>query len=118
MITLPIAIALSLAVLTTSFVSGVFGMAGGIILIGILLVMMPVAPAMVLHGATQLVSNAWRAWLWRSEIRWTIFVDYAIGALAALAVFSFVRLTPDKPATLIAVGIIGFAGLWLPKSFA
>jgi len=118
MITLPAAIALAAAVLTTSFVSGIFGMAGGIILIVMLLVVMPVAPAMVLHGATQLVSNAWRAWLWRSEIRWTIFVYYAIGAFAALTFFSFVRFTPDKPATLIAVGIIGFAGLWLPNRIA
>jgi uncharacterized membrane protein YfcA len=118
MITLPIAIALATAVLTTSFLSGIFGMAGGIILIGILLVMMPVASAMVLHGATQLVSNAWRAWLWRSAIRWRIFHYYAAGALIALAVFSFVRVTPDKPAALIAIGLTGFAGLWLPSQFA
>lgn len=118
MITLSTAIALGLAVLTTSFVSGVFGMAGGAILIALLLVMMPVAPAMVLHGATQFVSNAWRAWLWRSAIRWRIFHYYAAGALIALAVFSFVRFTPEKPAALIAIGIISFAGLWLPSRIA
>ena len=37
----------------TSFLSGVFGMAGGMILVGILLVMIPVPEAMMLHGVTQ-----------------------------------------------------------------
>jgi len=118
MITLPTAIALAAAVLTTSFLSGIFGMAGGIILMGILLAMMPLAPAMVLHGATQLTSNAWRAWLWRAEIRWNIFGCYAAGALVAALAFTAVRYAPSKPVTLIAIGVISFVGLWLPARFA
>jgi len=118
MITLPFTLALTAAVLSTSFVSGIFGMAGGIILIGILLVLMPLAPAMVLHGATQFTANAWRAWLWRSEIRWGIFFSYAAGALAAALVFTLVRFAPSKPGTLIAIGLISLLGLWLPARFA
>jgi uncharacterized membrane protein YfcA len=118
MITLPTAVALTAAVLTTSFLSGIFGMAGGIILMGILLAMMPLAPAMVLHGATQLTSNAWRAWLWRSEIRWGIFACYTAGALAAAIAFMAVSYAPSKPVTLIAIGAISFIGLWLPGRFA
>ena len=45
MITLPIAAALAASILGTSFLSGIFGMAGGMILMGILLVMMPLAAA-------------------------------------------------------------------------
>ena len=118
MITLPTAMALAAAVLTTSFLSGIFGMAGGIILLGVLLVMMPLAPAMVLHGATQLVSNLWRAWLWRAAIRWEIVLCYALGALVAAAIFAVVRLTPSKPVTLLAVGLIALVGLWLPARLA
>lgn len=118
MITLSTAIALATAVLSTSFLSGVFGMAGGIILIAILLVMMPVASAMVLQGATQFVGNAWRAWLWRSSIRWQIFYYYVAGAALAFGALSLVRFTPDKPVALIAIGVIGFAGLWLPAGIA
>lgn len=118
MITLSIAATLAAAVLTTSCLSGIFGMAGGIILMGILLAMMPLAPAMVLHGATQLTSNAWRAWLWRSEIRWGIFACYAVGALAAAIAFMAIRYAPSKPVTLIAIGVISLVGLWLPDRFA
>ena len=50
-----------LAVLATSFLSGVVGMAGGMILMGILLLMMDVTAAMVLYGVTQTAANGWRA---------------------------------------------------------
>ncbi|MGZ5081409.1 MAG: hypothetical protein ACXWHZ_18785, partial [Usitatibacter sp.] len=56
---------LAVSGLVTSFISGILGMAGGMILMGILLAMMPVPAAMMLHGITQLASNAWRAVLWR-----------------------------------------------------
>src|SRR5262249_47189838 len=69
MLTLPFAAALSAAVISTSFLSGIFGMAGGMLLMGILLLLMPFAAAMVLHGVTQMASNLWRAWLWRSQHR-------------------------------------------------
>ena len=35
-------------ILVTSFISGIFGMAGGIILLGVLLIFLDVAPAMML----------------------------------------------------------------------
>ncbi len=69
MITLPTAAALAASILGTSFLSGIFGMAGGMILMGILLAMMPLAAAMVLHGVTQMASNSWRAWVWRTHMR-------------------------------------------------
>ena len=61
MLTLPLAAGFAAAVLFTSFLSGIFGMAGGMILMGLLLAMLPVATAMLLHGITQLASNGWRA---------------------------------------------------------
>ena len=44
-------------VLVTATVSGVFGMAGGLMLMGGLTLAMPVAAAMVTHGAVQFVSR-------------------------------------------------------------
>ena len=35
----------------TSFLSGIFGMAGGLVLVGVLLALMPVPEAMALHAA-------------------------------------------------------------------
>ena len=52
---------LAVSSLVTSFISGILGMAGGMILMGILLAVVPLPQAMMLHGITQLASNGWRA---------------------------------------------------------
>jgi hypothetical protein len=57
--------ALGLLMVATAFLSGLFGMAGGLILIGVLLTILPLPSAMVLHAITQIASNGWRAFLWR-----------------------------------------------------
>lgn len=118
MITLPFATILAASVLTTSFISGVFGMAGGMILMGILMALMPLPAALALHGATQVASNGWRAWMWRENIHWQLVWRYAIGALAAVAIFAAGFIAPDKSVALIALGLITFTGLWLPARLA
>jgi len=106
---------LAAASLVTSFISGILGMAGGMILMGILLALMPLPAAMMLHGITQLASNAWRAILWRNEVDWRVFRGYAYGALLALAVFAGVKLVVSKPVALIAMGFTPFVTLRLPE---
>src|SRR5258707_11747553 len=88
---------LAVSALVTSFISGILGMAGGMILMGILLAMLPLPVAMMLHGITQLASNGWRAFLWRAEVDWRVFRGYALGAFAALALFAAVKLVVGKP---------------------
>src|SRR6476660_4798012 len=101
-----VAILLLLAVsaLVTSFISGILGMAGGMILMGILLAVLPLPVAMMLHGITQLASNAWRAFLWRDQVDWRVFRGYLYGALAATAIFAIVKLVVGKPIALVVMG--------------
>ena len=106
---------LAVSALVTSFVSGILGMAGGMILMGVLLAIMPVPAAMMLHGVTQLASNGWRAMLWRTQVVWRVFRGYAIGALAATAVFVFLQLVVSKPVALVAMGLTPFLALALPE---
>ena len=65
----------------TAFLSGIFGMAGGLILIGVLLVVFPLPTAMVLHAMTQMASNGWRAILWWRHIVWKSMAFYVAGCL-------------------------------------
>ena len=58
-----------LATLSTAFLSSIFGMLGGLILMGALITIMPVSQAMVLHGLIQLTSNGYRAWLNKTDIK-------------------------------------------------
>ena len=60
---------IGITIIFSSFVSGVFGMAGGMVLLGVLLVYFDVATGMVLFSIIQLAANGWRALVWRSSDR-------------------------------------------------
>jgi len=107
----------AISVLATSFISGIFGMAGGMILMGVLVAFMPVSAAMVLHGAAQLTSNGWRAVLWRSHIDFRIFGRFLIGLLVAGLMFAFIGFIPDRAMVLITLGLIPFIVLLLPRNY-
>ena len=117
MLSLPLVAGFAAAVLATSFISGIFGMAGGLILMGMLLLVLPVAPAMMLHGVTQLASNGWRAFLWRAHIRWGIVGTYTATAIATTVAFALLPFTTDKATALLVMGLTPFAALLLPASF-
>jgi uncharacterized membrane protein YfcA len=106
---------LAVSALATSFVSGILGMAGGMILMGILLAVLPLPVAMMLHGITQLASNGWRALIWRNEVDWRVFRGYALGALATFAFFAVVQFVVSKPVALIVMGFTPFITLALPE---
>jgi uncharacterized membrane protein YfcA len=106
---------LAISALVTSFISGILGMAGGMILMGILLAVLPLPVAMLLHGITQLASNAWRALIWRKEVDWRVFRGYALGALATFAFFAAVKFVVSKPVALIVMGLTPFITLALPE---
>ncbi len=105
---------LTAVMLGTAFLSGIFGMAGGMILMGVLLAVMPLPAAMALHAVTQMASNLWRGVLWRRHIRWRPVGYFLVGNLAALAVWSVFRWVPDKPVSLLMLGLSPFLFRLLP----
>jgi uncharacterized membrane protein YfcA len=107
--------ALGALMVATAFLSGLFGMAGGMILIGVLLALMPLPTAMVLHAITQMASNGWRALLWRAHIRWRPVFVYFLGCAIALAIWSLIRYVPDKPIALLLLGATPFMARLMPK---
>jgi uncharacterized protein len=107
--------ALGALMVATAFLSGLFGMAGGMILIGVLLALMPLPTAMVLHAITQMASNGWRAFLWRAHIRWRPVLVYFLGCAIALSIWSLIRYVPDKPVALLLLGATPFMARLMPK---
>ncbi len=97
---------ITVATFLTAILSGVFGMAGGIIMMALLLSLLPVASAMVLHAAIQLVSNGWRFFLWRNHVVWHVTPFYGLGMVAGIVLISFVKYVPDKAIALIVVGSV------------
>ncbi len=108
--------ALGVLMVATAFLSGLFGMAGGLILIGVLLALMPLPTAMVLHAITQMASNGWRALLWREHIRWRPVAVYLVGCALALALWSITRYVPDKPVALLLLGVTPFMARLMPRN--
>jgi uncharacterized protein len=103
------------SVLFTAVLSGILGMAGGMILMAILVAALSVPAAMVLHGAVQAFSNGSRAvFLWR-HVQWRILPPYAAGAAAAVAAFAAVSLVPDPGLVLLLVGAMPFAARATPR---
>ncbi|MCR9070612.1 MAG: sulfite exporter TauE/SafE family protein [Alphaproteobacteria bacterium] len=111
----PLLIAIVAAVMVaTSFLSGIFGMAGGMVLVGVLLAILPVPTAMALHAITQMASNGWRALIWRRYVRWRIVVAYVVGCGFAVGLWSVWLFVPTKALALIGLGALPLATRFLP----
>jgi uncharacterized membrane protein YfcA len=113
---IPLIAILCTTMLATSFLSGIFGMAGGLVLIGVLLAIMPVPEAMMLHGVTQMASNGWRGLLWIRHVRWRAVGFYVAGCAVALVAWSFTRYVPSKAAALLLLGGMPFLVRLAPAS--
>tara|TARA_B110000971_G_scaffold216068_1_gene250526 strand:- start:3024 stop:3770 length:747 start_codon:yes stop_codon:yes gene_type:complete len=105
-----------LASLGTAFLSSIFGMLGGLILMGLLVSILPIGAAMVLHGLIQLTSNGYRAWLNRADIVWPIVASLFVGNVIALAALAFISFSPDRTSVLLALGLLPYVAWALPKS--
>ncbi|MEO1028826.1 MAG: sulfite exporter TauE/SafE family protein [Pseudomonadota bacterium] len=110
----PIALLIVATTAATSFLSGIFGMAGGMILMGVLIAIVPVAMAMVTHGVIMSIANGWRAWLLRDAIDWRVFWRYMIGAVIGAAVLLLVTWRPLKSDVYLILGLVPLV-IWIPK---
>jgi uncharacterized membrane protein YfcA len=105
----------AVAIVVTSFISGIFGMAGGMLLLGLLLLFMDVAPAMVLFGIIQLAANGWRAVLWWRHVAWSIVWRFLVGSTAMFLLMRTIAILPGKATIYIGLGLIPFAAYALPR---
>ena len=105
-----------ITVLATSILSGVIGMAGGMILMALLAWLLPVPVAMMLHGVTQAGANGSRAWFLRDHVQWRVLPPYIIGAAICLGLFATLTFVPERGIVLVLVGLFPWAGRLLPAA--
>jgi uncharacterized membrane protein YfcA len=108
---------LGLVIIVSSFISGVFGMAGGMILLGFILADFDVAPGMILFSIIQFTANGWRAFQWRRYVRWSIFWGYVAGGTLAFAFMYSIKFVPNKMMVYLTLGLMPFAIEILPKAW-
>jgi uncharacterized protein len=100
----------------TAFLSGIFGMAGGLILMGALALVLPVSAAFVTHGILQLVANGWRAIVHREHVVLAVLGRYAAGAAVAGGLVALIGFAPSRPLLFLLLGFVPLL-VWLPRGW-
>ena len=113
-----ILIVILVATFATAFLSSIFGMLGGLILMGVLISFLSVGPAMVLHGLIQATSNGYRAWLNRHDINWKIILTLLIGSVISLIILFFIAFEPSKILVIFALGLLPYIAWAVPKELS
>src|SRR5947209_20542801 len=85
MMTLSALLIIAPTIVFSSFLSGVFGMAGGMVLLGVLLNYTDVATGMILFSIIELFPNGCRALPWGEYVLWPVFAWYVFGPFASCA---------------------------------
>jgi uncharacterized membrane protein YfcA len=107
---------LLVAVFFTSTLSGIFGMAGGLVLLAILLMLLPVGTAIAVQGAIQIIANGSRAYFSRKFIDWRVLAIMTLGLFTAGAMLFIVRYVPDLATVCIVIGLLPSLR-WIPRSW-
>ncbi len=102
---------------TSAALSAIVGLAGGVLLLGGLLLYLEPLAAIPVHGVAQLVSNVTRATLQREHIAWPAVGPFLWLLLpgAIVGVLLIERIPPDGARLLI--GLFALAAIWIPTWF-
>lgn len=111
-----LAIAISLTVFLTSILSGIFGMAGGMIVMGLLVWTLPVPQAMMFHAITQFFGNLSRLFFLRHHLNTRVFGYYFLGLTIVFGIFVMITFVPDKMIIFLLMGLSPFVRFALPKN--
>src|SRR5690606_26105617 len=108
-------LALTAIAVCTSIVSGVMGLAGGMLLLAALLHWLDPLVAIPVHGIVQLVSNASRAWLQRTHVRWDAVWRFAWPLLPAGAAGLWLLRAIPPDGGRLAIGAFVLLATWAPR---
>jgi uncharacterized membrane protein YfcA len=107
-----VAVLLVVASFFTSALTAAFGVGGGVAMLTLMGLFVPVAALIPVHGAVQLGSNTGRAWHQRAHVRHTIFLPFVAGSLVgAVAGAMVVVQLPDAVLKLV-LGAFIIAVTW------
>ena len=102
------------AALATSMLSAIVGMAGGIILLSVMLLFLDPLVAIPLHGVIQFVSNGSRTVIQRKHVRWSIIGSYCVLLLPMSIVGLHIARALSPPVARLLIGVFVLAATWVP----
>ena len=98
----------------TAILSAIIGMAGGIVLLSVMLLFMDPLEAIPLHGVIQLVSNASRTWIQRPHVDRGIVWRYALPLLPMGFAGLLLAQSLSPPVARALIGVFVLAATWAP----
>ena len=105
-------ISLFLASFSTSVLTALAGAGGGMVLIAVMPFFIAPQALIPVHGATQLFSNASRAWFGRKAVDFSDFRPFLIGSLAGTAVFAVLVNFLQLETVPLFIGVYILLSLW------
>lgn len=107
------AVLLVLSSFFTSLMTAAFGIGGGLALLGIMTLLMPVAAIIPVHGAVQFGSNAGRTFIQRRHIAIPELCAFALGGVFGAVLGASVVVELPEPVLLLALGLFVLAATWI-----
>jgi uncharacterized membrane protein YfcA len=97
----------------TSGISASFGMGGGLAMLALMGLFVPVSALIPVHGMVQLGSNTGRAWQLRRDIAWARLVPFFIAGLGGAVLAAMVVVELPDPVLKLILGIFVVAITWM-----
>jgi uncharacterized membrane protein YfcA len=97
--------------------SAIVGMAGGIVLLSVMLLFLEPLVAVPLHGVIQLVSNSSRTFIQREHVRWRIIGSYGLLLLPGSVIGLFIAQSLPATVARLIIGVFVIVATWMPSLF-
>jgi uncharacterized membrane protein YfcA len=110
-----LSLTLALTAFCTSILGSMAGGGGGVLLVSIMSLLLPVGAVVPLHGAVQMVSNSGRLVLLRKTTNWRFVGAAAVGCVAGVLLVGSFALTLPPEATRLILGLGLLYLVWAPK---
>jgi len=107
------ALVLIVASFFTSALTASFGVGGGIAMLVLMGLFIPVAALIPVHGAVQLGSNTGRAWRQRENVRWSIATPFIAGSVLGAVAGAFIVVQLPDAVMKILLGVFIVAITWV-----
>ncbi|WP_378946226.1 sulfite exporter TauE/SafE family protein [Mesorhizobium sp. ANAO-SY3R2] len=96
----------------TSALTAAFGVGGGIAMLTLMGLFVPVAALIPVHGAVQLGSNTGRAWHQRANVRMDVAAPFIAGSVVGAVIGAFVVIQLPDAALKLVLGAFVIAITW------
>lgn len=103
---------LGLVSMLTSTIAAILGLGGGMLLIAVMPMFLPINAVVPVHGVTQLASNGSRVLFSLQHVAWGQVPSFVIGSVCGVALFSLIAIYLPPHVAAMTIGGYILLSLW------